>query len=53
MEKNFKLNQLFVSLMVLGCSFGFVSCDDDDNNIPIEPNTKNAWGEFTGTMQIL
>ena len=52
MEKNFKLNQLFVSLMVLGCSFGFVSCDDDDNNIPIEPNTKNAWGEFTGTMQI-
>lgn len=53
MEKNFKLNQLFVALMVIGCSFGFVSCDDDDDKIPVEPNTKNAWGEFKGKMQIL
>ena len=52
MKKNFKLNQLFVSLMILGCSFGFVSCDDDDKT-PVEPTTKDAWGDFKGTMQIL
>lgn len=52
MKKGFKLNQLFVSLMILGCSFSFVSCDSDDDKTPMEPTTKDAWGEFKGNMQI-
>lgn len=50
MEKRFKLNWLFVSVMILGCAFGFVACDDDDNS-PVAPTTKDAWGEFKGKMQ--
>lgn len=51
MEKRFKLNRLFVSLMILGCTFGFVACDDDDDS-PVVPATKDAWGEFKGKMQV-
>lgn len=51
MEKRFKLNRLFVSLMVLGCAFGFVACDDDDSS-PAAPTTMDAWGEFKGKMQV-
>lgn len=52
MEKRFKLNRLFVSLAILGCAFGFVACDDDDNS-PAVPTTMDAWGEFKGKMQVL
>lgn len=52
MKKEFKLNRLFVSLMILGGSFGFVSCDSDDDKILVEPTTKDAWGDFKGKMQI-
>lgn len=52
MEKRFKLNWLFVPVMVLACAAGFVACDDDDNS-PVPPATKDAWGEFKGKMQIL
>ena len=52
MEKRFKLNWLFVSVMALGCAFSFVACDDDDNS-PVPPTTKEAWGEFKGKMQVL
>ena len=52
MEKRFKLNWLFVSVMILGCAFGFVACDDDDNS-PVPPTTQEAWGKFKGKMQVL
>lgn len=51
MEKRFKLNWLFVSVMTLGCAFGFVACDDD--NSPVPPTTKDAWGAFKGKMQVI
>ncbi|MCD8182942.1 MAG: DUF4840 domain-containing protein [Bacteroides sp.] len=38
--------------MILGCSFGFVSCSDDDDN-PAEPTTQDAWGAFKGTMLVV
>ena len=29
MKKEMKFNRLFVSLMIAGCTLGFVACSDD------------------------
>lgn len=50
MKKDFRLNRLFVYLMMMGCSLGFVACDDDDE--PAVPSTAEAWGEFKGDMLV-
>lgn len=33
MKKQIKLNSLFISMLVLGCSLGFVACSDDDEQL--------------------
>lgn len=34
MKKQIKLNRLFISMLMLGCSLGFVACSDDDETTP-------------------
>ena len=52
MKKEMKFNRLFVSLMIAGCTLGFVACsDDDDPQTPTEPKVEDVYGDYTGTMQ--
>lgn len=52
MKKEMKFNRLFVSLMLAGCTLGFVACsDDDDPQNPTEPKVEDVYGDYTGTMQ--
>ena len=52
MKKEMKFNRLFVSLMLAGCTLGFVACsDDDDPKTPTEPKVEDVYGDYTGTMQ--
>lgn len=37
MKKQIKLNRLFISMLMLGCSLGFVACSDDDETTPTPP----------------
>ena len=51
MKKEMKFNRLFVSLMIAGCTLGFVACsDDDDPQTPTEPKVEDVYGDYTGTM---
>lgn len=54
MKTDFKLDKLFVSLMILGCSFGFTACSDDDDNDPTPPITSeiDMEGDYEGIMQV-
>lgn len=52
MKKVFKPMRLFVSMLLLGCSFSFVACSDDDN-APVLPDavtTQTMFGSYTGKM---
>lgn len=52
MKKEMKFNRIFVSLMLAGCTLGFVACsDDDDPKTPTEPKVEDVYGDYTGTMQ--
>lgn len=51
MKKEMKFNRLFVSLMLAGCTLGFVACSDDDSPNPTEPKVEDVYGDYTGTMQ--
>ena len=52
MKKEMKFNRLFVSLMLAGCTLGFVACsDDDDPQNPTEPKVEDVYGDYAGLMQ--
>lgn len=54
MKKEFKLNRLFIPMLILGCSFSFVACNNDDENIPAPPDkvtTQVMFGDYTGKMK--
>lgn len=45
--------RLFVSMLTLGCSFSFVACSNDDDNIPEstdEVTTELMFGDYTGKV---
>ena len=50
------MNRLFTSMMVLGCSLGFVACNDDDEG-KIPPSgiltTEEMYGDYDGKMLTL
>lgn len=51
MRKVFKPMRLFVSVLLLGCSFGFTACSDDDApQLPDEVTTETMFGSYTGKM---
>ena len=53
MKKQIKLNRLFISMLMLGCSLGFVACSDDDETTPtppVEVTTDHMFGNYTGKM---
>lgn len=53
MKKTIKPIRFFMSLLILGCAFGFTACSDDDENNPQVPDTVTTdavYGEYTGTM---
>lgn len=56
MKKEFKLNRLFVFMLVLGCSFSFTACNDDDDPTWEKPDVISPaamFGDYTGKMNIL
>lgn len=56
MKKQIKLNRLFISMLMLGCSLGFVACSDDDETTPtppVEVTTDHMFGNYTGKMLYL
>ena len=52
MKKVFKLMKLFVLVLLLGCSFSFVACNDDENvpQLPDEVTTETMFGNYDGKM---
>lgn len=52
MRKESKLKHLFVSLMILGCSFGFTACDKNKDDPAKEPLLTDVYGEYTGKMTV-
>lgn len=56
MKKEFKLNRLFVFMLVLGCSFSFTACNDDDDPTWEKPDAISPaamFGDYTGKMNTL
>jgi hypothetical protein len=53
MRKESKLKHLFVSLMILGCSFGYTACSDDDDPVKGPPVLTDVYGEYSGKMTIV
>ena len=52
MKKEMKINRLFVSLMLTGCTLSLVACNDDDEpQTPTGPKVEDVYGDYTGTMQ--
>ena len=55
MKKIFSLTNVFVAVMMLGCTLGFSSCSDDDDSPefttdPVEITTKTMYGSYQGKM---
>lgn len=51
MKKESKLKHLFVSLMMVGCTFGVASCsDDDDDPVKTDPTVEDVKGDYSGKM---
>ncbi len=53
MKKIFEPMKLFISMLLLGWSFCFVACSDDDKNTPELPDeitTETMFGDYTGKM---
>lgn len=44
--------KLFVLVLLLGCSFSFVACNDDENvpQLPDEVTTETMFGNYDGKM---
>lgn len=47
MVKKTSLKLLMVSLVVMGCTYGFTSCSDDDDK---KPTLEDVNGDYQGTM---
>lgn len=52
MEKKSRLKHLFVSLMMMGCTFGVVSCSDDDDPVTTDPTVEDVVGDYSGKMYV-
>lgn len=53
MKKVFNPMRLFISMLLLGCSFNFVACSDDDKDtvqLPNEVTTETMFGDYVGKM---
>ncbi len=52
MKKVFKPMRMFISMLLLGCSFTFVACSDDENTpqLPDEVTTETMFGKYVGKM---
>lgn len=50
MKKVFRPVSLFVSMLVLGSSFAFTACSDDDDKLPEGVTTETMWGSYSGKM---
>ncbi|MDR1221696.1 MAG: DUF4840 domain-containing protein [Tannerella sp.] len=50
MKKESKLKHLFVSLVMLGCSFGFTACDKNKDDPAKEPLLTDVYGNYLGKM---
>lgn len=53
MKKIFEPMKLFISMLLLGWSFCFVACSDDDKirrSLPDEITTETMFGDYTGKM---
>lgn len=53
MRKVFRPASLFISMLVLGGSFVFTACSDDDDELPKKVTTESMWGGYTGKMTAL
>lgn len=53
MRKVFRPASLFISMLVLGGSFVFTACSDDDDKLPKKVTTESMWGGYTGKMTAL
>lgn len=53
MKKIFSPTKMFVTVMMLGCAFGFTSCSDDDETPdPTEVTTSTMFGNYQGKMTV-
>ena len=53
MKKFIRPIQFFAAILLLGCSFTMVSCDNDDENAPVIPDevtTDVMYGDYEGKM---
>lgn len=50
MKKVFQPMRVFISMLLLGSSFSFVACSNDDENIPDEVTTATMFGDYNGKM---
>lgn len=53
MKKIIRPIQFFAAILLLGCSFTMVSCDNDDENAPVIPDevtTDVMYGDYEGKM---
>ena len=54
MKNKTRLNKLFASVLVMGCTLGFASCDNDDTATPPTiVSTQSMYGDYTGVMTSL
>lgn len=54
MKNKTRLNKLFASALVMGCTLGFASCDNDDTAAPPTiVSTQSMYGDYTGVMTSL
>lgn len=55
MKKIIRPIQFFAAMLLLGCSFTMVSCDNDDENAPVIPDevtTDVMYGDYAGKMTV-
>lgn len=55
MKKIIRPIQFFAAMLLLGCSFTMVSCDNDDENAPVIPEevtTDVIYGDYAGKMTV-
>lgn len=52
MRKVFKPVRLFIPMLLLGCSLGFVACsdDEDEQKLPDEVTTESMYGDYLGKI---
>lgn len=55
MKKIIRPIQFFAAMLLLGCNFTMVSCDNDDENAPVIPDevtTDVMYGDYAGKMTV-